>query len=106
MKQIAATFVALTALTSTVLAADPVTLAKEKQCFACHSVDKERQAPSFVLLARNYRNASNADRMLERKVVSGGLGHWGTEPMPAAGPRPAVSEDEARELVAWILSLK
>lgn len=96
----------LTALMSSAQAKDPEELAREKQCFACHALDQERKAPSFRLLSRNYRNAPKAEFMLERKVLEGGLGHWGAEPMPPAGPRPAVSEAEAKELVAWILSLR
>jgi cytochrome c len=71
-------------------------------------MDRETQAPSFKLLAGNYRRAPNADRMLERKVLEGGVGHWGVNPMPPAGTgtRPAVSEAESKELVAWILALK
>jgi cytochrome c len=106
MKRAIGTIAVLAALTPIADAADPQELAESKQCFSCHSLDKERQAPSFKLLARNYRGIRNADLMLERKVQLGGLGHWGAEPMPAAGPRPAVSEAEAKELVAWILSLK
>lgn len=98
--------VVASALLSNAYAADPEALAEAKQCFYCHSVNREAQAPSFRLLARNYRRIPNADRMLERKVQSGGFGHWGAEPMPAAGPRPAVSEAEAKELVAWILALQ
>jgi cytochrome c len=96
----------LAALAPIVNAADPLVLAESKQCFSCHSLDKERQAPSFELLSRNYRRVPNADRMLERKIQLGGVGHWGAEPMPGGGPRPEVSEAEARELAAWILTLK
>jgi cytochrome c len=106
MKRAIATIVAFVALTPIAGAADPVALAESKQCFSCHSLDRETRAPSFKLLAGNYRGIPNADRMLERKVLQGGLGHWGAHPMPPAGPRPAVSEAEAKELVAWILGLK
>ncbi|GIL05395.1 MAG: hypothetical protein BroJett031_19150 [Betaproteobacteria bacterium] len=106
MKRAIGTIAVLTALTPIAGAADPQALAESKQCFSCHSLEMERRAPSFKLLARNYGGIPNADRVLERRVQLGGYGHWGVEPMPAAGPRPAVSEAEARELVAWILSMK
>jgi cytochrome c len=106
MKRAIATIAALAALTPAPNAADPQALAESKQCFSCHSLDGDGPTPSFKLLARNYGRIPNADRMLERRVQSGSAGHWGVDPMPDAGPRPAVSEAEARELVAWILSLK
>ncbi|MGZ9031359.1 MAG: c-type cytochrome [Burkholderiaceae bacterium] len=105
MKRALVTIAVLTALTATANAADPEALAKSKQCFSCHALERETHAPPFKLLARNYGGIPNADYILERKVRWGGLGHWGSEPMPAAGPRPAVSEEEAKELVAWILRL-
>ena len=106
MKASLGMFALLTALTANADATDPEALARSKHCFSCHVLDRETHAPSFKLLAQNYGGIANADYMLERKVQWGGLGHWGAEPMPAAGPRPAVSEAEAKVLVAWILGLK
>lgn len=96
----------LAALAPSASAADTQALAESKQCFTCHLLNTETQAPSFKLLARNYGRIPNADLMLERRVQLGSAGHWGIEPMPPAGPRPPVSEAEAKEIVAWILSLK
>ena len=106
MKAVLGVFAMLTALAANADATDPEALARSKQCFSCHALDRETRAPSFKLLAQNYGGIPNADYMLERKVRLGGLGHWGAEPMPAAGPRPAVSEAESKVLVAWILGLK
>ena len=41
--------------------------------------------------------------MLAQKVLKGGSGVWGPVPMPA---NAQVSEAEAQQLVAWVLSLK
>jgi cytochrome c len=106
MKKVLGTIALLIALAPTADAADPEALARSKQCFSCHALDRETRAPSFKLLAQNYGRVPNADYVLERKVRLGGVGHWGAEPMPAAGPRPAVSEAEAKELVAWIFAMK
>jgi cytochrome c len=106
MKGALGTIAVLAALTSIADAADPQALAESKKCFSCHALDRERQAPSIELLLQNYRGVPNADRMLERKIQLGGVGHWGAEPMPGGGPRPEVSEAEARELAAWILTMK
>jgi len=84
--------------------ADVLELAKEKECMSCHAIDKEMpKAPSFKDIANKYSDRFQV--MLEHKVMSGGVGHWGSAPMPGVGARPAVSEDEATQLVAWILSL-
>ena len=40
---------------------------------------------------------------LSVSIRQGGRGRWGVVPMPA---QPQVSEDEARRLAQWILSLR
>jgi cytochrome c len=89
-------------------AADPVPeLAKTKECMTCHAVDRDMaKAPSFRNIAKKYHGVANVELMLVQKVRSGGVGHWGPNPMPGAGARVEVSEDEAKALVAWILSQK
>jgi len=89
-------------------AADAVPeLAKTKECMSCHAVDKEMpKAPSFRDIAKKYNGMANVETMLVQKVREGGVGHWGANPMPGAGARAKVSEDEAQALVAWVLSQK
>ena len=85
--------------------ADTAALAKEKQCLTCHTAKKDgERGPSFKAIAEKYKGLSNASAVLVQKVKVGGEGHWGTEKMPGGGKaRPAVSEDEAKELVNWVL---
>ena len=81
-------------------------LAKTKSCTTCHSVDKSMgKAPTFMEVAKKYHGVANASTMLEQKVMSGGVGHWGPNAMPGAGSRAEVNADEAKALVAWVLSL-
>jgi cytochrome c len=85
--------------------ADMMQLAEQKQCMTCHAVDKEMpKAPSFTSIARKYPDA--ALEMLAGKVRNGGEGHWGAAPMPSAGARVEVTDEESRQLVAWILNMR
>ncbi|CAN5257567.1 hypothetical protein BH10PSE16_BH10PSE16_30420 [soil metagenome] len=85
--------------------ADTQDLAKEKQCFSCHAVASEMgKAPAFKSIARKYKGMANSEEYLAHKIEVGGVGHWGSAPMPGAGARPEVSNAEAKELVGWILA--
>ena len=41
--------------------------------------------------------------MLGKKIISGGMGHWGDIAMT---PHPGLSETDAREMARYVLSLK
>ncbi|MGA7750831.1 MAG: c-type cytochrome [Gallionella sp.] len=86
--------------------ADTKSLAVEKQCFSCHTADIQvGKAPPFRAIAEKYKGKANVEANLVQKIKNGGVGHWGSIPMPAIeGERPDVSDAEARELVAWILA--
>ncbi|MNZ28846.1 Cytochrome c-552 precursor [compost metagenome] len=87
--------------------ADVMRLAEEKQCMSCHAIDRDMsKAPSFVNIAQKYPNTTETTEMLVSKVRNGGVGHWGSAPMPLAGARVDVSDDEANQLVQWILSMR
>jgi cytochrome c len=76
-------------------------LAKSKNCFACHMVDKKLVGPGFKEIAKKYKGDGGAVGALTTKVIKGTSGVWGAIPMP---PNP-VSKDESKMLVEWILSL-
>lgn len=78
-------------------------LAKAKNCFACHNIDKKVVGLAYRDVAKKYAGDKGAVERLARKVREGGVGVWGSVPMPA---NPQVSEAEARTLVQWVLSLK
>jgi len=77
-------------------------LAKAKNCFACHSVDKKIVGPAYKDVAKKYAGQKDAEAKLVEKVMKGGKGSWGEVPMP---PNP-VTKEEATKLVKWVLSLK
>lgn len=78
-------------------------LATAKNCMACHSVDKKLVGPSFKDVAAKYAGQKDAAAKLEAKVIKGGSGVWGPVPMPA---NAQVNPDDAKKLVAWILTQK
>lgn len=78
-------------------------MAKAKNCLACHAVDKKLVGPAYKDVAAKYAGQKDAPAKLEAKVMKGGSGVWGPVPMPA---NPQVNADEAKQLVAWILTLK
>ncbi len=78
-------------------------LAKSKNCMACHSIDKKLVGPSYKDVAKKYAGQKDAEATLVTHVMKGSKGVWGPVPMPA---NANVNEAEAKQLVAWVLSLK
>lgn len=79
-------------------------LAEEKQCLSCHAGDDDTpRAPSFNSIAAKYSEGEMRGYLIE-VVMTGGEDHWGSATMPDASERVEVSEEEAGQLVDWILS--
>lgn len=77
-------------------------LAKAKNCMSCHAVDKKLVGPAYKDVAAKYKGDAKAPAALAAKVKAGGKGVWGEVPMPPNN----VTDDEAKKLVAWVLSQK
>lgn len=77
-------------------------LADRKGCFACHDIDRKKVGPSYVDVAKKYAGKENAVEELVKSMTKGSMGKWGSIPMT---PQP-VSNEEAKKLAEWILSLK
>ncbi|MEP6608659.1 MAG: c-type cytochrome [Burkholderiaceae bacterium] len=77
-------------------------LAKQKNCLACHAVDKKLVGPAYKDVAAKYKADKNAPATLAKKIREGGVGVWGQIPMPA---NPQVNEQEAQALAKWVLSM-
>jgi cytochrome c len=78
-------------------------LAQKKNCMACHATDKKLVGPAYKDVAAKYAGDKEAAAKLATKIVKGGSGVWGPVPMPA---NPQVSEAEAKQLAAWVLTVK
>ncbi len=76
-------------------------LAKAKNCFACHAVDKKLVGPAYKEIAAKYKGNKDAAAILAKKIREGGVGVWGQVPMPA---NPQVNAQEAETLAKWVLS--
>lgn len=77
-------------------------LVTDRQCLACHQVDKASVGPSYLDVAMRYRDRSDAASYLTGKLKTGGGGVWGEVPMP---PQAAVSDEEGQAIVRAILGL-
>jgi cytochrome c len=94
---------ALIAVAASLPALAQLELAQQKNCLACHAVDKKLVGPAYKDVAEKYRGQAGAVDKLAQKIMKGGSGVWGPVPMPA---NTQVNEAEAKKLAAWVLSLK
>lgn len=78
-------------------------LAQQKNCMACHAVDKKVVGPAYKEVAAKYAGQKDAVDKLAQKITKGGSGVWGAVPMPA---NPQVTDAEAKQLVQWVLQQK
>ncbi len=70
-------------------------------CLSCHKVDAKLVGPSYQDVAAKYTEA-DVDH-LAGKIIEGGKGVWGDIPMT---PHAGLSQDNAKLMVKYILSLK
>ena len=68
---------------------------------SCHKVDAKLVGPSYQDVAAKYTDA-DIDH-LAGKIIEGGKGVWGDIPMT---PHAGLSQDNAKLMVKYILSLK
>jgi len=75
----------------------------KNDCLTCHKVDETSTGPAYRDVANKYTNDDTTISTLAGKIIKGGTGNWGQVPMTA---HPALSEDDAKSLVKYILLLK
>ena len=73
-------------------------------CAACHSLDRKGVGPAYKEVAKKYKGDAKAADAMAMRIRKGSQGIWGQIPMP---PNPAdkISDDEVKQMVAYILSL-
>jgi cytochrome c len=77
-------------------------------CTTCHRLQEASSGstigPAYSQVAAKYSPAADTtiDRLV-KKIIAGGSGIWGTVPMT---PHAGMKEDDVREMVRYILSLK
>ncbi len=72
-------------------------------CSSCHAVEDKIIGPAFLDIAMEYENNEKNINLLASKVIEGGAGVWGDYAMP---PHNGLSEQDAKDMVAYILKLK
>jgi cytochrome c len=78
-------------------------LIAQSDCLTCHKVSDKLTGPSYKEVAAKYENTDENVTLLAGKIIKGGQGVWGPVPMT---PHPAISEDDAKQMVKYILLLK
>lgn len=71
-------------------------------CRTCHLDDKKSAGPAYIEVAKKYGNDYVIVPELAAKIINGGAGVWGEERMSA---HPQLTEEEATQMVQYILSL-
>jgi cytochrome c len=77
-------------------------LVAKSDCKACHQINGKSVGPSFMQVAQRYSGNKEALGRLAKKIITGGGGVWGEHAMSA---HPQISNDDATEIVKYILSL-
>jgi cytochrome c len=80
--------------------ADPRAKLAQYGCIACHAIDKKVVGPALRDVAAKYHGQADAAESLEAKVKNGGVGVWGTIPMPPN----SVPDADNHDIVNWILT--
>ena len=76
---------------------------KDSGCTTCHQVERKVVGPSYAEVAARYKNTEDDVTMLAKKVIAGGAGVWGEVPM---SPHPNLTEEDAKDMVRYILLLR
>jgi cytochrome c len=84
--------------------AEGKSLLESLDCKACHKIDEKSVGPAYRDVAKKYSATKKSDvDHLTDKVINGGSGVWGETAMPA---HPALTNDDAKKLIDYILSLQ
>lgn len=78
-------------------------LIERSDCVACHNADVQTVGPSYRAMAEKYDATDATITRLATKVIEGGAGVWGESMM---APHPTLSPEDAKTMVAYILSLR
>ena len=102
MKRFLMPLLAVAALGAAHAASADEALFKSKPCVACHTVDTKLVGPALKDVAAKYADQEDAAATLADHIKNGSTGRWGPIPMPPN----AVTDEEAAQLAAWVLTLK
>ena len=79
-------------------------LVGKSDCLTCHKINEASTGPAYADVAARYAGASDTTiTRLAYTIIKGGSGQWGAVPMT---PHPGISEDDAKQMVKYVLLLK
>lgn len=79
-------------------------LVSQNDCLTCHAIKEKVTGPAYADIAEKYAGAADTTiTRLAQTIIKGGSGHWDVTPMTA---HPTVSEEDAIQMVKYILLLK
>lgn len=78
-------------------------LIAKSDCVGCHHKENKLIGPPYQAIAEKYPSNEENINLLANKVIKGGKGVWGTIAMT---PHAKITEDDAKQMVTYILSLK
>ncbi|MCS3515398.1 MULTISPECIES: c-type cytochrome [Pseudomonas] len=84
------------------LAQDGPGLFNSKPCVGCHMIDSKLVGPALKEVAAKNAGVKDAATTLASHIKNGTQGNWGPVPMPPN----QVTDDEAKVLADWVLTLK
>lgn len=77
-------------------------LINKSDCKSCHIADKKSVGPSYLDVARKYKNDAPGQERIAAKIITGGSGVWGDHAMSA---HPQISPQDAATMVKYIIGL-
>jgi len=80
-----------------------LTLIAKSDCLTCHKTDTKNIGPAYKDVAAKYENTEENVTLLAGKIIKGGAGVWGQVPMT---PHPAMTEEDAKQMVKYVLLLR
>jgi cytochrome c len=78
-------------------------LITKSDCIGCHHKVNKLIGPSYTDVAKKYPSNEKNIAYLADKIIKGGSGVWGKIPMT---PHPKISQNDAKLMAKYILSLK
>ena len=75
----------------------------KSDCVGCHHTENKLIGPSYKDIAAKYPATEENISLLAGKIIKGGKGVWGPVPMT---PHSKITEDDAKLMTKYILSLK
>jgi len=80
-------------------AADVKGLLSANACLACHGMKNKIVGPGFNEVVAKHKGRPDLEAYLLSKIKGGGVGVFGSIPMPA---QPQLSDADARAMAQWI----